>query len=53
MPNYIEHRLRLADLVRRTRYFVVDIANSDFPEKAAASRSTARASSRVPRVARS
>ncbi|MBM4337608.1 MAG: glycosyltransferase family 1 protein [Deltaproteobacteria bacterium] len=33
MPNYVEHRLRLADLVRRTRYFVVDIANSDFPEK--------------------
>ncbi len=33
MPNYVEHRMRLSELVRRTRYFVVDIANSDFPEK--------------------
>ncbi len=33
IPNYVEHRLRLADLIQRTRFFVVDVANSDKPEK--------------------
>ena len=33
IPNYVEHRLRLSDLVQRTRFFVVDVANSDKPEK--------------------
>ncbi len=29
VSSYVEHRERLADLVQRTRYFVVDVANSD------------------------
>jgi len=33
VPDYAEHRARLAELVQRTRYFVVDYANSDLPEK--------------------
>lgn len=33
VSSYVEHRQRLADLVQRTRYFVVDVANSDRPEK--------------------
>lgn len=33
MANYVEHRLRLSELIRRSRFFAVDIANSDFPEK--------------------
>jgi hypothetical protein len=34
VSNYVDHRTRLADLVQRTRYFVVDVANSDRPETA-------------------
>ena len=33
VSSYAEHRQRLADLIQRTRYFVVDVANSDRPEK--------------------
>ncbi len=33
VSSYVEHRDRLADLVQRTRYFVVDVANSDRPDK--------------------
>lgn len=33
VSSYVEHRERLADLVQRTRYFVVDVANSDRPDK--------------------
>lgn len=33
VPDYVEHRERLAELVQRTRFFVVDYANSDLPEK--------------------
>lgn len=33
VSSYVEHRQRLADLVQRSRYFVVDYANSDRPDK--------------------
>jgi hypothetical protein len=33
VSDYAEHRDRLADLIHRSRYFVVDVANSDVPEK--------------------
>ena len=32
VSSYVEHRQRLADLVQRTRFFVVDVANSDRPD---------------------
>jgi hypothetical protein len=32
VSDHVEHRMRLAELVQRTRFFVVDIANSDRPE---------------------
>ncbi len=34
VSNHADHRGRLADLVQRTRYFVVDVANSDRPDTA-------------------
>lgn len=34
--SYLEHRMRLAELVQRTRYFIVDIANADRVEQSGA-----------------
>lgn len=34
--SYLEHRQRLAELVQRTRYFIVDIANADRVEQSGA-----------------
>jgi glycosyltransferase involved in cell wall biosynthesis len=36
VTTYLEHRLRLAELVQRTRYFIVDVANADRVEQSGA-----------------
>ncbi len=33
VSDHVEHRVHLAELIQRTRFFVVDVANSDRPEK--------------------